>query len=101
MRSVQQRNDLNLPVALAFSLSSSSRAADMVNGLDASVTAWIVTALLTTITILLGMMAWFLRREITNNDKAHDELRRDVKKLLEGDVAWVRILLERHGNRQP
>ena len=73
----------------------------MVNGLDGAVTAWIVTALLTVITLLLGMMAWFLRREILNNDKAHDELRRDVKKLLEGDVAWVRILLERHGNRQP
>ena len=65
--------------------------------------AWIVPVLLTSITFLLGLVVWFLRREILNNDKAHDRLERkievvesDVKKLLEGNVAWVRRLLERY-----
>lgn len=48
-----------------------------------------------TITVLFAVIVWFLRREIRNNDEAHKELRADVKKLLEGDVAWVRSLLER------
>ena len=62
-----------------------------------------VAWLLGVIVILLGVIAWFLRREITNNDTAHKELRSDfkrveadvkrvdsdVKKLLAGDVPWV------------
>ena len=55
-----------------------------------------VAWLLGVIVVLLGIIAWFLRREITNNDKAHKELRSDVKavesdvkKLLVGDVPWV------------
>lgn len=48
-----------------------------------------------TIAVLFAVIVWFLRREIRNNDEAHKELRADVKKLLEGDVAWVRSLLER------
>lgn len=48
-----------------------------------------------TITVLFAVIVWFLRREIRNNDEAHKELRADVKKLLAGDVAWVRSLLER------
>ena len=39
--------------------------------------------------VLLGIIAWFLRREIKNNDAAHAELRADVKRLLTGDVPWV------------
>ena len=78
-----------------------------------NVAAWIVPALLTSITLLLGLIVWFLKREIGNNDKAHAELRSeiqatrtelrsdiqivdsDVKKLLEGNVAWVQMLLNR------
>lgn len=54
-----------------------------------SAAAWVIVA-------LLAVVAWFVRREIKNNDVAHTELRADVKKLLEGDVAWIRSLLERH-----
>lgn len=53
-----------------------------------SIAAWIIA-------VLFVVIAWFLRREIRNNDEAHKELRADVKKLLAGDVAWVRSLLER------
>ena len=81
------------------------------------VTAWIVPALLTSITLLLGLIVWFLKREIGNNDKAHAGLRSeiqttrrelrsdvqvvesDVTKLLEGNVAWVQILLNRRDDR--
>ena len=54
--------------------------------------AWLLGALV----VLFGVIAWFLRREITRNDDAHRELRADikvvetdVKKLLAGDVPWV------------
>ena len=54
--------------------------------------AWLLGALV----ILFGIIAWFLRREITRNDDAHRELRADikvvetdVKELLAGDVPWV------------
>ncbi len=54
--------------------------------------AWLLGALV----VLFGIIAWFLRREITRNDDAHRELRADVKvvetdvkKLLAGDVPWV------------
>ncbi len=60
-----------------------------------SVAAWVVAALFAVIGALFAVIVWFLRREIRNNDEAHKELRADVKKLLEGDVAWVRSLLER------
>ncbi|MCY4075808.1 MAG: hypothetical protein OXH04_10320 [Acidobacteria bacterium] len=63
--------------------------------------AWAGTALLAAIAVLVGVIAWFLRREIRNNDAAHQELRADikelrgdVKKLLAGDVAWVQALLK-------
>ncbi|MDE2907517.1 MAG: hypothetical protein OXQ28_15690 [Acidobacteriota bacterium] len=56
---------------------------------------WIITVLLAALTLLAGIVAWFLRREIKNNDEAHRELRGDIKKLLEGDVVWVRTLLNR------
>ena len=58
--------------------------------------------LLGVIAALFGVIAFFLHRELGNNDKAHADLKTDVramdtsiKKLLEGDVAWVRALLER------
>lgn len=60
-----------------------------------SVAAWVVAALFAVIGALFAVIVWFLRREIRNNDEAHKELRADVKKLLAGDVAWVRSLLER------
>ena len=58
-----------------------------------SAAAWAGAVLLAVIGALAGLCVWFLRREIINNDAAHTELRRDVKKLLEGDVAWVKALL--------
>ena len=67
-----------------------------------SAAAWTATGLLGVIALLAGAVAWFLRRELANNDKAHTELRgdiktveSDVKKLLGGDVAWIEALMER------
>lgn len=61
-----------------------------------------VTVLLGVIAGLLGVIGFFLHRELGNNDRAHSDLETDlramdtsIKKLLEGDVAWVRALLER------
>ena len=66
-----------------------------------SLAVWAGTAALAAIAVLVGVIAWFLRREIRNNDAAHRELRADirelrgdVKKLLAGDVAWVQALLK-------
>lgn len=56
--------------------------------------ATVVTFLLGSITILLGIVAWFLQREIKNNDEAHrllkasiDETRRELK----ADVKAVEV----------
>ena len=57
-----------------------------------SITAWIGAALLTALTALAALVLWFLRREIRNNDRAHEKLQTDVRKLLTGDVPWVRTL---------
>ena len=54
-----------------------------------------VSFALAAIVVLLGIIAWFLRREIKNNDAAHAELRADVKRLLAGDVPWVTSLNNR------
>lgn len=54
-----------------------------------------VSFALAAIVVLLGIIAWFLRREIKNNDAAHAELRADVKRLLAGDVPWVTSLSNR------
>ena len=54
-----------------------------------------VSFALAAIVVLLGIIAWFLRREIKNNGAAHAELRADVKKLLTGDVPWVASLNNR------
>lgn len=60
------------------------------------------TVVLGIIAGLLAVIAYFLNREMKNNDQAHRELRADVEtvesdieKLLAGDVAWVRALLDR------
>ena len=67
-----------------------------------SVAAWIIAFLAAAIGVLSGVVAWFLRRELKSNDDAHRELKADVKtvesdikKLLSGDVAWVKTLLEK------
>ena len=57
-----------------------------------SIAAWIGAALLTALTALVALVLWFLRREIQNNDRAHEKLQADVQKLLTGDVPWVRTL---------
>lgn len=57
-----------------------------------SIAAWIGASLLTALTALVALVLWFLRREIQNNDKAHEKLQTDVQKLLAGDVPWVRSL---------
>ena len=61
-----------------------------------------VTAMLGIIAVLIAAVAYFLRRELNRNDAAHQALGEhiqvvdaDVKRLLAGDVAWVRTLLDR------
>ena len=67
-----------------FDLLLAAAAAPITIELPAAVSAaaWVVAALLAAIGGLTAFVAWFLRREV-NNDAAHTELRRDVKKLLE------------------
>lgn len=64
--------------------------------------AWVATSLLAVIALTLGGLAWFFRREIKGNDDAHkrledriDTVDADVKKVLEGNIAWVKMLLSR------
>ena len=52
---------------------------------------WMVGA----IGVLLAIIAWFLRREITKNDTTHGDLQASVQKLLEGNVEWIRSVSER------
>lgn len=66
----------------------------------ASAALWVGTGLLGIIATLGLVIAWFLRREIRNNDATHAELRRSVDKLLEGDVGWVQILMTRTNGAQ-
>lgn len=72
-----------------------------------------VTVVLSIIAALIAVIAFFLARELKANDQAHKDLRgdiktvdtnlrgdikaldSDVKKLLSGDVAWIKVLLER------
>ena len=82
---------------------------NMLVAITAQTAAVSVTALATAAAaILLGIVAWFVRREIKQNDDAHEALQQDiktvesdVKKLLTGDVAWVRVLLEHLGKWGP
>lgn len=68
-----------------FDMLLAAQAAPITIELPAAVSAaaWVVAALLAAIGGLTAFVAWFLRREVNNNDAAHTELRRDVKKLLE------------------
>ena len=59
--------------------------------------AWAMTAILAGMAALAGVVAWFLKREIKNNDEAHAELRGDVKKLLAGQARIEGILTGRRG----
>ena len=63
----------------------------------ASVALWLGAAMLGVIAALAGAIAWFLRREIKNNDATHRDLRKSIDKLLEGDVGWVQLLMNRLG----
>ena len=60
-----------------------------------------MTWVLASMGVLLAVIAYFLRRELNSNDEAHRELRADVKKLLSGDVAWVKALLDRRQGSAP
>jgi len=58
---------------------------------------WVLGIVGTVFLALLGVIVWFLRREIGRNDEAHAGLRsdievveKDVKMLLAGDVPWVK-----------
>jgi len=48
---------------------------------------------------LLGSVAsvvwWWVLREIRANEAAHREFRDDIKKVLSGDVAWLKALLDK------
>ena len=59
-----------------------------------SIAAWVVV-------VLFGVIAWFLRREINNNDKAHRELNADVKRLLEGQGEIKSALAILTGRAEP
>ena len=72
-----------------------------------------VTWMLGLIATLIAIIGFFLHRELKANDQAHRDLRGDiksvdtnlhsdiksvdseVKKLLAGDVAWIKTLLDR------
>jgi hypothetical protein len=65
-----------------------------------TVVAWTIGAFGSLITLLVVIVGGLLRRELRLNDRAHENLRNDikavdsdVKKLLSGDVAWVKSLL--------
>ena len=60
-----------------------------------------MTWVLANMGVLLAVIAYFLRRELNSNDEAHREPRADVKKLLSGDVAWVKALLDRRQGSAP
>lgn len=55
---------------------------------QATVIAWLLSACVA----LLGIIGWFLHREIKKIDTAHEKLNTNTQRLLEGDVPWVRNL---------
>lgn len=72
----------------------------------APVLPFVSTVVLLAISVLLGLVVWFLRREITSNDRAHTELGRRIEKVdtkvdnlgrivdaVARDVAYIRGLL--------
>ena len=48
---------------------------------------------------LLGLVAsgawWWVSREIRANEDDHKEFRDDIKKVLSGDVAWLKAMLDK------
>lgn len=56
-----------------------------------TVLAWVAGVAGAVITALLGIIAWFLRRQIIKSDKTEAS----VQRLLEGNVEWIRSLSER------
>ncbi len=48
---------------------------------DGMVAEWIMAVLSVIATALLGVMLWFLRRTIVENDRAHDEFRKNIVRL--------------------
>lgn len=54
--------------------------------------AWMAGAV---VAVLLGIIAWFLRREMTRNETAHRDLHTSVEWLLGGNVEWIRSVSER------
>ena len=59
------------------------------------VLAWVAGAAGAVIAALLGVVAWFLRREMLRNETTNRDLTTSVHKLLEGNVEWIRSLSER------
>ena len=57
--------------------------------------AWVVAVVGAVVAALLGIIAWFLRREMTRNETAHRDLHTSVQRLLEGNVEWIRSVSER------
>ena len=51
-----------------------------------------LTWVLGIIAALIATIGFFLHRELKSNDAAHAELRGDAKKLLTGDVEWVKAI---------
>lgn len=60
-----------------------------------TVLVWVAGAAGTVIAALLGFVLWFLRREMTTNERTHRELTTSVQRLLEGNVEWIRSVSER------
>ena len=56
-----------------------------------TVLAWAAAVVGAVVAALLGIITWFLRREITKNDRTQAS----VQTLLEGNVEWIRSLSER------
>ena len=60
-----------------------------------AVLGWVVGAAGAAIATLLGVILWFLRREMNRNETTHRELTTSVQKLTEGNVEWIRSLSDR------
>ena len=66
--------------------------------------AWVAGAAGAVMAVLLGVIVWFLRWEMTRNEathrelkKSHQDLQTSVQRLLEGNVEWIRSVSERVG----
>ena len=54
-----------------------------------------LTLALSLLAFVASAAAWWVRREVLANEAAHREFRDDIKKLLSGDVAWLKAMLEK------